>query len=435
MPTALLHEYTPLGAAKELFDRREPEVLMSGPAGTGKSRACLEKLHACALLNPGMKGLMVRKTQKSLTSTALETWREHVVSEAIQEGIVRYYGGSGSQPAQYKYINGSSILMIGMDNSTKIMSSEFDMIYVQEAIELKESDWQALLTRLRNGRMTFQQLIADTNPDAATHWLKQRSEKGVCTLLESRHEDNPIFWDDFGELNAVGSAYMQNLDSLTGTAYLRYREGKWVTAEGQILHDWDTQLHLIDPFEIPEEWRRYYAIDFGFTDPFVCQWWAEDHDGRLYLYRELVHTKRLVEDHARQIRILSKDEPSPSAVICDHDAEGRATLQRYLELSSTIAAHKTVSDGIQAVQSRLRKAGDGKPRLFVFRDAVIERDQKMVDNNLPIGFEQEATRYVWDEGKEKPVKEYDHSMDAARYMVAHKDLRARVGVRFLRNRY
>jgi hypothetical protein len=40
----------------------------------------------------------------------------------------------------------------GMDKPTKIMSSEYDFIYVQEAIELTETDWENLTTRLRNGR-------------------------------------------------------------------------------------------------------------------------------------------------------------------------------------------------------------------------------------------------------------------------------------------
>jgi predicted transcriptional regulator len=41
-------------------------------------------------------------------------------------------------------------------------------------------------------------------------------------------------------------------------------------------------------------------VDFGYTNPFVMQWWAEDPDGRLYLYREIYRTRRLVEDHAKR---------------------------------------------------------------------------------------------------------------------------------------
>jgi phage terminase large subunit len=151
---------------------RDPEVLLAGPAGTGKSRACLEKLHLMALANPGMRGLIVRKTATTLSSTALVTWQKFVAVEAIEQGVVRFYGGSAQEPPSYKYKNKSVVAIGGMDNASKIMSSEYDVIYVQEATELTENDWEALTTRLRNWRVSFQQLMADCNPSSPTHWLK-----------------------------------------------------------------------------------------------------------------------------------------------------------------------------------------------------------------------------------------------------------------------
>jgi phage terminase large subunit len=161
MPTATVHHsFRPYGAAKTLFECRDAEVLLSGPAGTGKSRACLEKLHIVALKYPGMRGLIVRKTAVSLTSTALVTWNEHVVAEGKRHGLLNWYGGSQQEPAQYTYSNGSRVTVGGMDKATRIMSSEYDVIYVQEAIELTLDDWEALTTRLRHGTMPYQQIIA-----------------------------------------------------------------------------------------------------------------------------------------------------------------------------------------------------------------------------------------------------------------------------------
>ena len=122
----LEHRYRPVGSARELFACRGPEVLLSGPAGTGKSRACLEKLHMMAMLNPGMRGLIVRKSATSLTSTALVTFREHVAAEAIASGEMRWYGGSQQEAASYRYGNGSVVVVGGMDKATRIMSSEYD---------------------------------------------------------------------------------------------------------------------------------------------------------------------------------------------------------------------------------------------------------------------------------------------------------------------
>lgn len=443
MTTAQLeHTYQPHGSARDVMHCRTPEVLMSGPAGTGKSRACLEKLHLLALVNPRMRGIIVRKTLASLGSTALVTWREWVVKEALAAGVVKWYGGSPQESPQYRYSNGSVITVGGMDKATRIMSSEYDVAYVQEATELTETDWEAITTRLRNGKISFQQLMADCNPDVPHHWLKRRCDAGRTTMLHCRHEDNPILFDPgTGAITDRGRDYIGKLDALTGVRYQRLRRGLWVAAEGLIYEGWDPSVHLVDPFSIPDSWTRWWTVDFGFTNPFVCQMWAEDPDGRLYLYREIYRTRRLVEDHAKHLLSLVTDdegawtEPRPRAVICDHDAEDRATLERHIGMS-TSAAKKTVSDGIQAAQARLKAAGDGKPRLFLVRGALVERDEELADAKRPVSTEEEITGYVWDQTpgkppKETPVKENDHGMDAMRYMVAERDLGGRPRMRWL----
>lgn len=421
-----VHRYTPYGESIKLFHCKHSEVLLNGPAGTGKSRACLEKIHLICMLNPGCRVLMVRKTLTSLTSTGLVTFREHVAKEYLETGEVVWYGGSTQEPACFRYKNGSVINVGGMDKATKIMSSEYDIVYVQEAIELSENDWEAITTRLRNGRVSFQQIIADTNPDMPTHWLKQRVDKGQTIMIDTKHEDNPILFDQkTGELTPVGKSYMEKLDNLTGVRLQRLRYGKWVAAEGLVYDSYDPSVNLYKHLpEPPESWARYLSIDFGYTNPFVCQWWAEDNDGRLYLYRELYKTKGLVEDHAKTIKDnLGKGKFA--AVICDHDAEDRATLEKHLGMT-TIAAKKTVSDGIQAVASRLKKAGDNRPRLYICRDSLIHKDQELSDAKKPVCTQEEMAGYVWNPQKDQPVKENDHGMDAMRYMVAHKDLGRRM---------
>lgn len=435
------HRYAPRGALYRAFTCRDGEVLVSGPAGTGKSRCLLERLHLMALRYPGMRGLIVRKTLASLGSTALETWRKFIIPEADTAGLVSWYGGSSAEPPQYRYSNGSGIVVGGMDKATKIMSSEYDVIFVQEAIELTENDWEALTTRLRNGVVPYQQILADTNPSVPTHWLKARADRGDTTMIDSRHEDNPTLVNPDGTLTTRGAAYLSKLDKLTGVRHARLRRGLWVAAEGLVYEDFDEPAHVIDRFPIPHTWTRWWTVDFGYTNPFVLQCWAEDGDGRLYLYREIYRTKRLVEEHARTIlnAVATPQgkwrEPKPRAIICDHDAEDRATLQRHLGMS-TVAARKTVSDGIQAVQARLKPAGDGRPRLYILRDSVIERDPELVEAKKPTSTLEEFPGYVWDvkDGKppkESPVKEDDHGLDAVRYLVAQIDMGARPRVRMM----
>jgi phage terminase large subunit len=438
MSTAtLVHRYEPWGAARDAFSYRGPELLLSGPAGTGKSRALIEKMHLMCLRNKDMRGLMIRKVRDSLSNTGLVTFREHVAKESIERGDVKFYGGSTSQPAQYQYGNGATINIGGMDKPTKVMSSEYDLIYVQEAIELNETDWESLTTRLRNGKVSFQQLMADTNPDSPAHWLHQRVQRGTTHMLDTRHEDNPILCHPDGTYTVRGQAYMSALDNLTGVRKERLRFGRWSAAEGLIYEDFHRTVHLRKIVEPPAAWERYWSVDFGYTNPFVLQCWAVDPDGRLHLYREIYRSKRLVEDHARDILAIVAPngqwrEPKPHAIICDHDAEDRATLERHLEMS-TIPAQKTVSDGIQAVQARMKVQPDGKPRIYLSPTALVERDPLLVEQNKPCGVIEEIPGYVWDKAKEgsaaaekapkeEPKKVDDHGADALRYMVAHLDL-------------
>lgn len=441
-PQQLEHEYQPRGACRELFYAKDPEVLLSGPAGTGKSRACLEKLLLQAMRYPGMRGLICRKTQTSLGSTTLVTWRERVAAEAIAAGICRFHGGSPERASQYRFENGSTLTIGGMDKATKIMSSEYDVAYVGEAIELTIGDLEAITTRLRNGVMPYQQLIADTNPDADLHWLKRRCDAGTTRMLESRHTDNPVYFDAAGKVTAAGAAYLAKLDNLSGVRRSRLRDGLWVSAEGVIYEDWDPVVHLVDRFKIPTDWPRYWVVDFGIRNPFVCQWWARDPDGRLFMYREIYHTGRLVEDHARKIlrQVTTGDhgvwiEPKPVRIICDHDAEGRATLERHLGLT-TVAANKKVLEGIEAFASRLKPGPDGRPRLFYLRDSLVERDPFLVEAVKPTCTVEEIPGYVWDRGagkapKEAPLKENDHGCDCGRYLAADLDLGGVPNIRWL----
>jgi phage terminase large subunit len=399
-----------------------------------------------AIRNTGFRGLICRKTAATMSSTVLVTWRKFVIPEALLTGDVAYYGGSAQEPAQYRFRNGSVINIGGLDKISKIMSSEYDMVYVQEATEISEDDWEALTTRLRNWAISFQQIIADCNPAQPTHWLKQRCDNGRTRLLDTHHEDNPILFEPDGSMTARGQAYLSKLDQLTGVRYQRLRLGRWSAAEGVIYEEFG-DVHCLDriPAEpgasldhayVPIHWRRYWAVDFGFVNPFVCQMWAEDPDGRLYLYREIYHTHRTVDQHAKTIlSVVAPDgkwlEPKPSAIICDHDAEGRAVLERELGMGTT-AAHKSVLEGIEGVQVRLRDPGDGRPRIYLVRNAVVEVDEDLADSGRPTSTIEEVPGYVWEgANKEAPVKADDHGCDAMRYVVADRDFGIRVIYRSL----
>ncbi len=237
-------DYKPYGAALELWRSREPELLLSGPAGTGKSRAALQKIYCAAVKYPGMRALIIRKTRASLSEAALQTFEEHVLpaNSPLLSGVSR------SHRESYRLKNGSLINcggfdVGGQDAKARIMSTEYDMIYTQEAIECTEKDWENATSRLRNPVMPYHQLIADTNPDAPHHWLYQRCQAGLTRMLHSRHEDNPTCTPE----------YLETLRRLTGVRHKRLYLGLWVAAEGQVYEGWDPALHCVDCAQL-QEW-------------------------------------------------------------------------------------------------------------------------------------------------------------------------------------
>lgn len=420
--------WTAYGGAQAMLDCRDPAVLIDGPVYTGKTMSVLYKGVVFADRYPKARVLLARLTRKSLTESVLVTLEEKILPQ--QTGII-YHGGDRERRTYYEFPNGSVIVCGGMDpgggvnNRASIMSTEWDLILLFEATEFTEDQIQKLRTRLRNGKAPYQQIVMDCNPGPPTHHLIQAANKGHYTRCPSRHIDNPRLWDKAKTAwTEEGNRYMAVLDNLTGHRRARLRDGLWAAAEGGVYPEWDAAIHLIEPFPIPATWRRFRAIDFGYTNPFVCGWWAIDDDGRIYLYREIYMSKRLVEDHAVQIKAATGAEKIEYTV-ADWDAEGRATLDA--KGVSTMPAKKEIEAGIQAVAARLRPAGDGKPRLFIFRDCLLERDTLMSEAKKPGATAEEIEGYLWKKSPDgKPIKEEpngvdDHGMDMMRYAVMQLD--------------
>jgi len=409
------------GACATVITSREPEICLEGPAGTGKSVSILWKIHRAAQRYPGMRALIVRQSRESMSQSTLVTFESHTLSPAWYNTLAR--GMQRRVRQSYRYPNGSEVVCGGLDKPSKVMSTEYDLIYVNEARETTEEAYEDLSSRLRNGRMPYQQLLSDTNPDAPTHWIKRRAAAGKLDLLPTRHEDNPRYFSG-GVWTAEGRRYLDRLERLTGVRFLRLRKGIWAGAEGQIYDEWDDAVHLCDWFAPPPDWPRFRAIDFGFTNPFVCQWWARDADGRCYLYRELYGTGRIVSDWAKDIERYSAGERIEWTV-ADHDAEDRATLDAAG--IRTYPAHKMVKPGIEAVQKRLRKEKDGRPRLFIMKGCTVSRDPRLIEAKKPASTAEEMGGYIWAPPlanrapKEEPLKINDHGNDAMRYFVAELD--------------
>ncbi len=398
-------------------ETKEPEWMLSGPAETSKTMGGLTRLDADMRKHPHAKATILRKVRADMGGTVLETW-DRVLGVAGKRPTVV----GGAHPEWFDYDNGSRVYVGGMDRPGAALSSERDAIYVNQAEDFDLEDWETLITRTtgRGAVMEHTWLGGDCNPGPSHHWIPNRES---LQLLPTTHKDNPSLYDRFGEITKQGEKTLKALSKLTGVRHDRLALGLWKSAEGAI---YDLQSYnKLTTFEPPRDWRKIVSIDFGYVHPFVAQWWAIDEDGRMYLYREIYMTNRIVQDHAKQIIELSEGEDI-EAYVTDHDSEDRATLEKAG--IPTTKAIKDVSVGIQATIERLRKKGDGKPRLFVVENAVVERDPVLLAvKGKATCTLQEFDAYVWAKnstGKtllEKPVKKEDDGMDAMRYAVCYVD--------------
>lgn len=407
--------YQPLPWQIDPLNDKASTLLLTGSAGGGKSRAAAEKINAYCWTYPNSTWLILRKAKEWAGKSIVPFMWQTVMG---RDSRIRYNQTEGA----FYYPNGSTIWSGGMMDDKQRESVRsiggdggLDGAWFEEANAFTRQDYEEIIGRVRHTAADWQQIILTTNPDAPTHWIyKDLIQGGGASVYYSGAKDNPN----------NSPAYITNLQKLTGVMKDRLVDGKWVQAEGAIYEEYDPAIHMIDAKDCPPFIRCFRAVDFGYSNPFVCQWWGMDADGRLYRYRELYQTRRLVEELTPEIIKLSKGE-SIDYTVADHDAEDRATMQKHG--ISTTAAKKDVSPGIQAVKARLKVQPDGKPRLYFVRGALAEIDPLLDAAKKPTCTEDEMPGYAWKKyedgkpNKEEPVKINDHGCDTTRYIVMQID--------------
>lgn len=402
-------DYTFYGGVRDFVRYKGAEAICHGPAETGKTLGALYKLHLCACKYPGAAIVICRKTLASTFATVLQTFVNKVLKE---DAPVSHYGGE--KPEWFDYVNGSRIWIAGLDKPGKVLSSELDLVYVNQSEELTLDDWETLTTRTtgRAGHMPYAQTIGDANPSYPNHWMYNRPS---LRLFYSHHTENPALYDpQTGQITEQGRRTMAVLNALTGLRRTRLLDGKPAQAEGVIYEGWNDAIHLIYRDAVPVCDRHVAGVDWGFTHPGVVGVWGVDGDGRMYLVAQVYRTKRLLDwwiERAKELQAEFRIE----AWYCGPDQP--ANIQAFTQVG--LNAHPAINDvrpGIDAVAQRLQVAGDGKPRLFVVRDSLRYKDEELEQARRPFATEQEFHSYVWASGsKEQPVKEMDDGMDMTRY--------------------
>jgi len=268
---------------------KSPEIVLSGPADTGKTFALCLKVHLCACKYPGAVIVFVRKTQSSCYNTVLRTFTG-ILGPDVDQWPCTPYGGL-NKTERFNYDNGSVIFVAGLDKPSRLMSGEFDLVAGSQVEEFSLVDWEIMATRTtgRAGHIPYNQIIGDCNPANPSHWIKQRQKAGTLTLFESSHRDNPDLFDQTtGLITEQGKTRIGALDRLTGVRKLRLRKGIWAAPEGAIYDVFDEDRHKVASFPIPQHWPRAVGIDPA-GQYRAAVWLAWDPDNQiLNVYQELL---------------------------------------------------------------------------------------------------------------------------------------------------
>lgn len=86
---------------------------------------------------------------------------------------------------------------------------------------------------------------------------------------------------------------------------LAVRKGKFAFLSGRWWPEFDVKVHVIEPFEIPQGWKRWRFIDAGMAAPAACLWATLSPHNDLFFYREYYKKGTTIGVRCREIIELS----------------------------------------------------------------------------------------------------------------------------------
>ena len=288
------------------------------------------------------------------------------------------------------------------------------------------------------------------NPDGPYHWFKQNwINKSVGYLgkervreireeaaAEGREPDlKKLLYVHFtmdDNLSLAEEIKARYRSMYTGVFFKRYILGLWAMAEGIIYDMFDEKKHVVDTRKLAEDYtkqtgydfwtqERFVSCDYGTQNPTAFLLWNKAADGRWYCRKEYYYSGR-EKGRQKTDKEYSEDLTgwlagmSIRSVVLDPAA---ASFKAQLEKDGykVKKAKNDVLDGIRFVATLLNQGS-------------ILFDKSCTNLIMEFG------SYIWDakaaeRGEDKPVKEHDHALDAARYM-AYTVIRRPSGISILK---
>lgn len=386
--------------------RPEYEALYGGAAGGGKSDALvIEALRQVDI--PHYKGLILRKTYPQLSELIDKSL--HYYKRAFPKA--RYNAGTHT----WTFPSGAKIIFGSMQHTqdrTRYQGQAYDYIAFDELTHFTSEEYTYLFSRNRpNGPGTRVYIRATANPGGVGHgWVKERfisAAPPMTTIWQDIVWEEPdgtqrtarqsrIFvpasvYDNLALLRH-DPLYIQRLASMPEAERNALLYGDWDTFSGQVFTEWtndpahyaDRQwTHVIEPFRIPDSWRVWCSLDWGYARPFSVGWYAVDHDRRIYRIRELygctdtpnVGVRMEPAEVARRIRQIEADDPNLAgrtiyrvgdpAIWGSQSGESIGMLMERERVVFDKGDNKRI-DGKMQVHHRLAFDADGLPMLYVF---------------------------------------------------------------------
>lgn len=358
-------------AARECDDAGGPDRIgYGGTRGQAKSHAALAQLVIDDMQQvEGLKGLYLRKVGKK----AQESF------EDLSRKVLRFLPHKPSI-GKLALPNGSFVIMGGFHTENQIddyLGIEYDVIVLEDAPSLTKSKYDAVRGSLRTSREDWRpRLYATANPGGVGHqWYKAEF---YDPWKRDREFETRFIHTTLGDNVFINPEYERYLNSLTGWLRRAWRDGDFEISAGQFFNTWDTNIHVIEPFDVPHGWRVWAALDYGFVHWNEIGLFVEDGDGNVYLIDEHAARRWLVPQHANAVKaMLGRSNyrlsdlyqfVSGPDVFAQRGGDEETVADKYEKEGITLIPAPT--DRINGAAEVLARLGnpeaDVKPSLFIF---------------------------------------------------------------------
>lgn len=321
-------------------------IVNRGGSRSGKSQALCQLLLERFFTYPKIQILILRKTLPALRDSTLKMMN-NLVDDMNVRHLIREEKISLNW---HNRVNGALIHFGSLDVFSKIKSSEWSDIWMEEANEFLFDDFIILNTRLSAPILTDDaprnQMFLSLNPDSENCWIKEKLVDGMedCTEIVSSYKDNPFLSQD----------YVQSLEELINQDYNKYRVyclGEWGKVEDLIYNNWTTIQRIPEDYEVE---KVFYGLDFGYkVESGLVRIKSRKND--LYEEELLYKTELTNTDLGQAIKKILPDKHKRTCKIYADNAEPDRIEELRREGLNVVPARKgphSVRDGIDFIQRK-----------------------------------------------------------------------------------